>query len=368
MIARRLLPILGILGLAMPPGLRADHAPAKSLDVPLETDAPELPQDVFKVVPGKDPGGWSFTLEPYLWAIGMKGQMGVKGNPPSAVDFTPRTILQHLDWGVFGRGEVRRGRWGLLADGFFAQLSASGSPSGGLYRSLDLTVQQGMGLLALAYRVFDKKNGFVDVYAGARYNFVGLDLSGTLDERSLQQVGDMAAERVVADARERLKTAVSAEVERRQSGRHPVLPEHLADPLREALVARARARVEPEVAKAEAAVATAKKKLAKEIAAALKDELTTESKGAQWWVDPLVGLRAQVGLTRWLFVAAQGDVGGFGASSQIAWSVQATLGVNCTRNVFAEAGYRYFFMDYDRGGAVYDAAEFGLFAGLGVKF
>jgi len=96
--------------------------------------------------------------------------------------------------------------------------------------------------------------------------------------------------------------------------------------------------------------------------------LPTSVAGTQWWVDPIVGLRGQINFTRWLFVAAQGDVGGFGAGSQIAWNVQATIGVNFTRNIFGELGYRYFYMDYQNNGAVYDAQESGLFSGIGIKF
>jgi hypothetical protein len=64
----------------------------------------------------------------------------------------------------------------------------------------------------------------------------------------------------------------------------------------------------------------------------------------------------------------QGDVGGFTAGSQIAWLATGTLGVNFTRNIFAEAGYRYFYMDYTSGAFSYKAAEAGPFMGFGVKF
>ncbi len=73
-------------------------------------------------------------------------------------------------------------------------------------------------------------------------------------------------------------------------------------------------------------------------------------------------------LTRWLFLAAQGDVGGFGAGSQIAWNVQTTIGVNFTRNIFGEIGYRYMYVDYTNGGFVYDMNSFGLYSGIGVRF
>ena len=49
-------------------------------------------------------------------------------------------------------------------------------------------------------------------------------------------------------------------------------------------------------------------------------------------------------------------------------SPAAPSAVNFTRNLFAEMGYRYFYMDYVKNGLIYDAAQSGLFMGVGVKF
>ena len=112
----------------------------------------------------------------------------------------------------------------------------------------------------------------------------------------------------------------------------------------------------------------ARKSLARQLAEDIEDALPTSGSGDVWWVDPIIGLRAQVNFTRWLFLAAQGDVGGFGAGSQIVWNVQATLGLNFTRNIFAELGYRYMYVDYDKNDLLYQMNSFGLFSGIGVKF
>ena len=88
----------------------------------------------------------------------------------------------------------------------------------------------------------------------------------------------------------------------------------------------------------------------------------------QWWVDPIIGLRTQINFTRWLFLALQGDVGGFGAGSEIAWFASGSIGINFTRHIFMETGYRYFYMDYVKNGLIYDAAQSGFFTGVGVKF
>ena len=94
----------------------------------------------------------------------------------------------------------------------------------------------------------------------------------------------------------------------------------------------------------------AEKKLTKAIAKELENALPTSKSGSEWWIDPVIGLRGQINITRWLFLAIQGDVGGFGAGSQIAWQASGSVGVNLTRNIFLETGYRYFYMDYDNGG------------------
>lgn len=327
------------------------------------------PVSPFVVVPGKDPSGWSFTIEPYLWAMGMNGKIGVRGDPPSTVHESAKSVLQHLDWGIFAKAEVRKDRWGLLADGFFAQLSASGDSDSSVYRSLDATVQQGMASLALAYRVVDDRRGFLDVYAGARYNYFGLTATATLNTEVIQSISEAAADEIAADIRSKVEDVVTDKLEKLKAGRRGTrLPDRLANRLRQALAARIRAKTAPEVAKAQAAIANAKKKLAKAIAEKITDELSTQEDGSEWWVDPIIGLRGQINFTRWLYLAAQSDVGGFYAGSRIAWNAQATLGVNFTRNIFGELGYRYFSMDYNKSGTIYDVAEFGIYSSIGVKF
>ncbi|HEY8899261.1 MAG TPA: hypothetical protein VIM61_02540 [Chthoniobacterales bacterium] len=488
----------------------------------------------FEVVPGKK-SPWSFTLEPYGWLPGLTGDVGVKGLPLSHVDFSPKTLLSNLQWGAFLKGEARYGRWGLMGDGFFVDIQADADPSGPLYQSANLTVQQGLAQLALAYRVWEDYRGFVDLYVGARYNYLGVNLDSDLDESGINTVGEDASQRIstrvkaatndfvssraaaisqqVSAATENLRAAaqpqlnalqreidqaiqnrktadiarlqmaqarlldkVSAGIEagqqqidalrlqaqddvkktatdalvrrwadvprevrkiedRRELARifspvhrefvslvqaqaqqqvasakqqarqllndqvvaiatqrvdaaEQVLKKSLQAGSREdkaaarRLVAAANTRLSnaqakknsdvtaarDEAAAAKKAVARAEKKLAKKISDELEDSLPTSAGGNVWWVDPIIGVRAQVNLTRWLFLATQCDVGGFGAGSQIAWNLNATIGVNWTRNLFTELGYRYYYVDYQKSELTYEMAEAGLFMGVGVKF
>lgn len=370
------------------------------------------PTQPFELVPGKDPNGWSFVLEPYVWAMGLSGDVGVKGLPPSNVNFSSKTVLENLDWGIFARGEVRKGRWGLLADGYYAALSGSGNFDNRIYDSASLNLQQSLVSLALAYRIIDDRRGFLDVYAGVRYNFLGLQADASLNDSRIDEIGTTAADAIASRIQQNIQARLStiklptaADIESLAQtrlrnhvveeiiGRDPDLRrlilagkikdrfaqgrvvEAMSNYVRaeaQALASQAQARVEARAALAQArlqaAADSAKKRLAKAIANEIESATPTYASGDQWWFDPIIGLRGQVNLTKWLFLAAQGDVGGFGAGSQIAWNVQATIGVNFTRNIFGEIGYRYMYVDYTNGGFLYDMNSFGLYSGIGVRF
>jgi hypothetical protein len=366
------------------------------------------PVQPFQLVPGKDPNGWSFVIEPYAWAMGLTGDIGARGLPPGHVSFSDKTVLQNLDWGIFVRGEVRKGRWGLLADGYYAALSGSGKLDNKIYDSVSANLQQSLVSLALAYRIIDDRRGFLDLYAGVRYNFLGLQTDASLNDSRIDQIGTEAADAIAAHIRQDVRAKLStitvpslSEIEslvRQQVGnrfvegvieRDPDLRDliragiihnrivqgRVAEALEnyvraeaQVLTSEAQARTKQADTKLQAAADAAKKKLAKAIAKEIEASTPTATSGDQWWFDPIIGLRGQVNLTKWLFLAAQGDVGGFGAGSQIAWNVQATIGINFTRNIFAEIGYRYMYVDYSNGGFLYQMNSYGLYSGIGVRF
>jgi hypothetical protein len=51
--------------------------------------------------------GWRFTVTPYVWLAGLKGDVGV-GPLTSHVDLSPGDILKGLDFAAMAYGEVRR--------------------------------------------------------------------------------------------------------------------------------------------------------------------------------------------------------------------------------------------------------------------
>jgi hypothetical protein len=332
------------------------------------------PKQPFELVPGKDPNGWTFVIEPYLWATALSGTTQISPGPAIAINASAKNLLQNLDWGVMAMAEARKGRWGILADGFYAELSPDVKLGGTFYNSADLNVQQAFASLALAYRVIDDRRGFVDLYAGARYNYMGLQAEFETSPSGIAAFADGFTERLSTRIR-----SVVAEALPEMIGKEPDLRRLLArqrlgsrfgrsqSALRELIKAEAIAQINP-TAKAQSDLKEAKKKFSSALANDIEDALPQDAAGDQWWVDPIVGLRGQLNFTRWLYLTLQSDVGGFGAGSQITWNVLGALGANFTRNVFGELGYRYMYVDYNRNGVLYDMNSYGIFMSIGFKF
>ena len=156
------------------------------------------PVQPFELVPGKDANAWTFMIEPYGWSPGLYGNIGIKNLPVAEVNQSPIDILKKLDWGFFLRGEVRKGRWGVLGDGFFAQFSMDSDPKDAIYEDIKVKSQQSMVTVALAYRVVDDKRYFVDLYAGGRYNYLGASASARINRAGVEALSEGIIDRAIA--------------------------------------------------------------------------------------------------------------------------------------------------------------------------
>jgi hypothetical protein len=88
---------------------------------------------------------------------------------------------------------------------------------------------------------------------------------------------------------------------------------------------------------------------------------------SQNWVDPLVGGRIEMGLSRKTVFTLAGDVGGWGTGSQLEYQVAGLLGYKVKRNMTLQGGYRYLYFDYQRSGqagAVLTTAMSGVVLGV----
>ncbi len=140
----------------------------------------------------KSSSGWTFQVSPYLWASGIKGQVGVSSRlPPANVNINFDDIFNHIDWpaAIFFSAEARSPdqRWGIFNDFEYIKLDADAPTPGRLFGNATLTMTNLTDTLEVAYRFVDQRSLKMDVMAGARIfsitNELGLT-SGVLAGRS----------------------------------------------------------------------------------------------------------------------------------------------------------------------------------------
>jgi hypothetical protein len=64
------------------------------------------------------------------------------------------------------------------------------------------------------------------------------------------------------------------------------------------------------------------------------------------FVDPIIGARTKIDLTDKLALNLEGDIGGFGVSSDFTWNVQGSFAYQFTPLISAFAGYRALYVNY----------------------
>ncbi len=380
-------------------------------------------QQVVEIPPTPAVSPWTFDATMYGWLTGLEGDI-VINTLDVGFDETFLDIVDDINFAAALRLEARNGKWGAIVDGFYVDLGTSGSPPGPLYESAGAELRQFIGELSLAYRVYEGSCGFVDVYGGFRYNNLAVDLAGVLSQTGVQSVSSATSAGVArtmearADAIAQPKAAayqagsmmdrvsietqlmvailtegdakVKEDIKRRlveingNNGRdgRPLEAEQLAKSVKterseivfaaaELEIAQLRASVgapaQADVARAEAKLAAAEKNLANAIAVHLRT-LPTQASGRQDWLDPIIGVRAQWNINEKWYLACKSDVGGFSVGSDLAWTLQATVGYKFTERFSAELGYRYMHADYSEGSFDYDVAQAGIYTGLSYRF
>lgn len=86
------------------------------------------------------------------------------------------------------------------------------------------------------------------------------------------------------------------------------------------------------------------------------------------WVDPYVGVRGRVNITKAIYFTAKTDVGGFNAASKIAVEAYGAFGCQFTKNIYGELGYKYLYDDYHRNGFLWKTSTAGAQLTLGLRF
>lgn len=361
---------------------------------------------------------WEIFVGMPAWAAGMTGEVGVEGFAQVAVDVPFKSILDKLEMVGALTLEARHRRWGIILDGMYLRMSGDGETPGRLLTSIDVEVEQVLAEVAVSYRLLEGERGYLDLLAGARYVYLGNELSFHLDSAGVRDLSNDLSNAIVDRAVNAIQGAVSKTAARVQTRLAAVNLNERADVLRaelrttatekileanalrdiinsihaltpaqrglikqkiqgsQEIVAANKAlaqaviqeRVTAAVAaarrKAQQAVARAKKQLAGAIESAIRDVVPEHVSASKSWVDPFIGFRGRLNLTDKIYLAARGDIGGFGIGSDLAYNLVGAIGYQWNRKLSTELGYRCLSIDYSDGGFVYDTETSGAFMGL----
>ena len=89
--------------------------------------------------------------------------------------------------------------------------------------------------------------------------------------------------------------------------------------------------------------------------------------GTTTWVDPIIGLRGRCYVSNLFFLNGYGDVGGFGAGSELSWQVLGTVGIQAARWCDVQVGYRALGFEY-QGRAKQEITTHGPIIGATIRF
>lgn len=374
--------------------------------------------------------GWDFTMVMPGWLAGIEGTVGVKG-VDGYVDDGFDDIIDSLGFLAAASVEGRNGKFGFILEGIYTKTIVGGPTPGPLLNTVSVQIEQLVAEGSLTYRFFESDRAWMELIAGARYTYMGADLSLESNPAGIAGVSENISEAIVG----RATTAIRDEVNRRFASLIAGLPlpaDDIAEskfnalekrilagngffrsevtegagdglgsritgiddrifnsgPVRGAIRDYIEAKVEQRVEEARAAAsatvaaaranarAAAERRLARAEAAlsrAIERRINqvipdSELHASKAWVDPFVGLRGRCDLNDQLYLTGRGDIGGFGVSSDIAWNVYGALGIDLTERTCVELGYRYYLVDYERGALNYDVATKGPFIGVRIEY
>ena len=347
---------------------------------------------------------WQFTIAVPGWLASMNGTIGIRG-VNADIDVPVTEVLQHLDMIFSARAEAQKGPFGISGEVFYIGLSDNTQINrmiNNIHEQVDLTLVDG----ALSWRLFNQPRWSLDFAAGTHYTNVYERLELHSDPIAIQQASVRFVNDITDDLRERLdqdisnseflqilKSTIRENIISRigdrleDHERHPNIPigplggrirqkianivEDFIDLKLDALRVRIDAlhlRGEARRAAVARAVNAAKVQIANQLASTLDAKLSQTLSRDDYWFDPYVGLRARYNFNKTYYTAVRGEIGGFGVGADLMWEVETVIGINLTRNIFTEIGYRALGANFEENNFKFDVVTHGAQITTGITF
>ena len=349
---------------------------------------------------------WQFTIAAPGWLASMNGTIGVRGVDAN-IDVPVDEVLQHLDMIFAMRAEAQKGPFGIFGEVFYIGLSDVAQVRGlinNIHEQVDLTLVDG----ALSWRLFNQPRWSVDFAAGTHYTnaYEQLTLNGDVVE--IHQASEQFVTNISDDLIARLNNDISNSeflatltstvqsdivsqidphnhLERHQrKPRIPIGPlggrieEDVARVVQNFVTAKEtalRARIDALHLKGAARraavnriVAATEAQIADQLASVLDTKLHQSIARDDYWFDPYVGLRGRYNFNKTFYTAVRGEIGGFGVGADLMWEVETVVGINLTRSIFTEIGYRALGGNFEENNFKFDVVMHGPQITTGITF
>jgi hypothetical protein len=373
------------------------HVRAGSLELaPKETAPPSIAQSQ----------PWQFTIAVPGLMPSINGTVGVRGVNAN-IDVGLDQILQHLDMMFAMRAEARKGPFGIYAEVFYVGLSDD-TQIGGLINNTHETVNPYLVDWGLSWRLINQPRWFVDLAAGSHYTNVYEQLELHSDPPLIQQTSqqfvtnisddlvarlnnDITNSAFVKGIKSTIESDITSQIDRHDSLRNhqrkpriPIAPlggrieQDVARVVHDFVLAKEtalRARIDALHLRGEArraavrqAVSAAERQFANQLAVTLNSKLSQTISRDDGWFDPYLGLHTRYNFNKTFYTAVRGEVGGFGVGADLMWQVEGVLGINLTRNIFTEIGYRALSADFENDNFTFDVVLHGPQITTGITF
>jgi hypothetical protein len=347
---------------------------------------------------------WQFTIAVPGWLASMNGTIGVRG-VNADIDVPVTEVLQHLDMIFAMRAQAQKGPFGISGEVFYIGISDNTQINGlinNIHEQVDMTLVDG----ALSWRLFNQPRWSLDLAAGTHYTNVYERLELHSDPSAIQQASvrfvnniaddlvarlnnDISKSEFLDELKGTIKTDITSRIGDRLKDheRHPDIPigplggrirKEVAQRVEnfiELKTAELRARVDELVkmgldrrAAVDRVVNEAKARIANQLAARLNKSLGQTLARDDFWFDPYVGLRARYNFNKTYYTAVRGEIGGFGVGADLMWEVETVVGINLTRSIFTEIGYRALGGNFEENNFKFDVVTHGPQITTGITF
>lgn len=121
---------------------------------------------------------WSYSITPYVWALGVQGSLSQNGNTLGRINLSPADVLSDIKMGAMVVAEARSRTLGFYLDAMYGDLGKSVSQVvGRTDLNANATVRLSIATLAPSLTLYNANGFYLDGLVGARYLWLNAQTS-----------------------------------------------------------------------------------------------------------------------------------------------------------------------------------------------